>query len=194
VLDAYAPQRGDVVFQSLPAHELVYAIEGATESPLSHCGLVDHAQDRWQIVEAIGPVSQTPLPQFIQRGRGGLFAAFRLRSHARKHIDDMLRFARQRLGKPYDTRYRLDDHAIYCSELVFKAYGEASGEMMGPLVRLGDLRWRPYADTIRRYEGGQPPLDRLMITPRDLASGAVLELVYDNGLLDSAPLTASANP
>jgi hypothetical protein len=36
----YAPQEGDIIFQSLPHHELVDAIEGATRSPWSHCGVV----------------------------------------------------------------------------------------------------------------------------------------------------------
>ena len=36
----YMPRDGDVVFQSLPHNPLVNAIEGATNSRFSHCGIV----------------------------------------------------------------------------------------------------------------------------------------------------------
>ena len=76
-------------------------------------------------------------------------------------------------------RYRLDDERIYCSELVQKSYERAFDEPLGPLVRLGDLNWEPHVGEIRRMEGGEPPLDRLIITPRDLAASSALHLVFD---------------
>ncbi|MCX7414884.1 MAG: hypothetical protein NTY25_00090 [Planctomycetia bacterium] len=36
----YTPQDGDVIFQSLPYGPVVWAIEGVTKSPYSHCGIV----------------------------------------------------------------------------------------------------------------------------------------------------------
>jgi hypothetical protein len=36
----YSPMVGDVVFQSMPPTELSTAIETATNSPYSHCGVV----------------------------------------------------------------------------------------------------------------------------------------------------------
>ncbi len=76
----------------------------------------------------------------------------------------------------------MDDEAIYCSELIYDAYAEATGgEQLGELVRLGELNWRPYEATIRHFEGGPAPLDREMITPRDLAKAEQLMqiLVYN---------------
>ena len=82
------------------------------------------------------------------------------------------------LDRPYDTRYKMDDDRIYCSELIYKAYRAASGGgEAGRLVRLGDLNWGKYERTIIELEGGPPPLDREMITPRDLALAPQLELV-----------------
>ena len=54
----------------------------------------------------------------------------------------------------------------------------------GKLAKLGDLNWRPYVATIRKYEGGDPPLDREMITPIDLSKAPQLQKVFDNGMVE----------
>jgi len=43
----YEPREGDVVFQSLPHGPVVWAIEGVTKSPYSHCGIVGSRDGRW---------------------------------------------------------------------------------------------------------------------------------------------------
>ncbi|HEV7402769.1 MAG TPA: hypothetical protein VGO11_07590 [Chthoniobacteraceae bacterium] len=43
----YAPQEGDVAFQSLPHNPLIDAIEGSTASPFSHCGILHRAGAQW---------------------------------------------------------------------------------------------------------------------------------------------------
>jgi hypothetical protein len=78
----------------------------------------------------------------------------------------------------------MDDKFIYCSELVYKAYRDATGKPLGKLAKLGDLNWRPYVATIRKYEGGDPPLDREMITPIDLSKAPQLQKVFDNGMAE----------
>lgn len=66
---------------------------------------------------------------------------------------------------------------IYCSELIFKAYRQTSGESLGLTCRLADLNWRPYARTIMAITGGKIPIAREMITPRDMAHARQLELI-----------------
>jgi len=86
------------------------------------------------------------------------------------------------LGRPYDARYRWDDELVYCSELVAKAFEQASGRQLGKRVRLGELNWQPFQRTIERIEGGPVPLDREMLTPRDLAAAEELREVVRFGL------------
>lgn len=181
----YQPQEGDVLFQSLPRMELVNAIEGATGSLWSHCGIVAREDGRWVVYEAIGEVRKTPLNEFYRRGREGRFAAYRLKEGHRSHIPATLAKARDYMGRPYDSRYRMDDEAIYCSELVYKAYLDATGEKLGTLVKLGSLKWRPYRQIIERLERGPVPVEREMITPRDLAKAEQFERVA--GTADSDP-------
>lgn len=179
----YFPQEGDVVFQALPHQEVVDAIEGATNSDFSHCGIVARVDGRWIVYEALGQVRMTPLYAYLLRGRGRGFAVYRWKASEQAQVPAIMERTRTMLGRPYDTRYKMDDERIYCSELIYKAYRDATaGGQAGQLVRLGDLKWGAYERTIIELEGGPPPLDRLMITPRDLALAPQLELVKSFGI------------
>lgn len=176
----YMPQEGDFVFQSVPQSDLTEAIEGATQSPYSHVGLVLRKNDSWYVREAIGPVTDTPLEEWVERGRyEQAFDAFRLRDEFKLYIPKLIQASGSFLERPYDFRYDLDDETIYCSELLYKSMIIASGIPLGELQRLGDLNWQPYRATIEKYEGGKPPLDRRMITPKSLAEADELEKVYN---------------
>lgn len=179
---AYAPQEGDVVFQSLPHAPLVNAIEGGTRSPWSHCGIVAYEDGRWVVYEALGSVRRTSLAEWFWRSRAWQFAAYRIRPEHAAAIPAALENVRTNVGKPYDVRYELDDEKIYCSELVYKGWLAATGQGLGKLVRLGDLHWQPYQQLIEMLEGGSVPVERMMITPRDLALAPELELVTSHGV------------
>ncbi len=168
---------GDILFQSLPRGPLVDAIEGATRSPFSHCGIAHLTPRGWVVIEAIGPVKETPLADWIGQGRGKKYAVFRLKPAYRPQIPAMIKAAKTYLGRPYDVKYELDDEKIYCSELIFKAYGRGGGSALGQLQKLGDLNWKAFEKTITQIEGGPVPLDRLMITPRALSEAPQLERV-----------------
>jgi hypothetical protein len=181
VPDAYQPAVGDVVFQSLPRSPLVDTIEGCSESRFSHCGIVTRSGSEFVVLEAFEKVGFTPLAKWIDRGRNGAFSVFRWQNGAAQHVPDVIDAARDFLGRPYDIHYSMDDEAIYCSELIFKAFHKVTGENLGVLVTLGDLNWRPFEATIRQIEGGPPPLEREMITPVALSEATHLTEVLAYG-------------
>lgn len=176
----YEPQVGDVIFQSLPHNRLVNTIEGVTQSPYSHCGIVYRAPDGgWGVLEAFDGVEETSLLEFLLRGRGHGFSVYRLKGADESRRREIVGAAWSHLGKPYDVRYRMDDENIYCSELIYKAYSDATnGESLGRLVRLEDLTWEPFREAIRYFEKGPVPLEREMITPQELARARQLECVH----------------
>ena len=184
--EVYHPRAGDVLFQALPRGvDLVEAIEGVTRSNYSHCGVVLKGTDGdWKVFESIGLVGAIPLKNWVSRGRGKKFSAFRLKEEHASELPKFKSALAKYAGRPYDLRYRMDDKFIYCSELVYKAYRDATGKPLGKLAKLGDLNWRPYLATIRKYEGGDPPLDREMITPIDLSKAPQLQKVFDNGMAE----------
>lgn len=177
----YEPREGDIYFQSFPHNELTDTIEGVTESPRSHCGILRQRPEGWVVMEAVEPVRETPLAEWVRRGREGKFEVFRLRAPHRDKIPGMITAAQKYLGRPYDLRYRLDDEKIYCSELVYKAFRDAGGGELGRLQTLGELNWKPHEAFIRHLEGGGLPLDRKMITPRAVSEAPQLEKVYPGG-------------
>lgn len=174
----YTPQEGDVAFQSLPHNPLIDTIEGSTDSPFSHCGILRRAGVEWKVIEAIGPVKETYLPAWEQQGRDGRFTVYRLKAKYREKIPAFITAAQGYEGLPYDYHYKMDDAAIYCSELIYKAFRQAAGEELGHLQKLGELKWQPFAPVIKQLEGGTVPLDRLLITPRSVSEAPQLEKVY----------------
>lgn len=156
----YDLREGDILFQSLPHSPLVDTIEGVSCSPYSHCGIVARSRDRWVVIEAIGPVRETSISDWIAQGRGEWFAAYRLNPALSAKIPEILTEARKFLGRPYDIHYRFDDERIYCSELIFKAVKNATGCTLGKIERLGELNWRPYEEFIRSIEGEIPLIGR----------------------------------
>ena len=175
---AYVPQVGDVLFQSLPASPLVDAIEDATASPYSHCGILAKHEGRWVVLEALGSVRRTPLEQWILQGRGAGVEVYRFDNELAEEIPAIIVAAEEFLGRPYDMRYRMDDESIYCSELVYKAVKNATGVTVGKLDKLGDLDWRGHEALIRSIEGGTLPLEREMISPRALTESPRLHKVF----------------
>lgn len=181
----YEPKAGDVVFQALGNSPLIDMIEGCTKSGYSHCGLVAQKDGKWVVIEAIGPVREIPLGDWIQQGRKDGFAAYRLKAPFAAKADAFVKAAYTFLGKPYDIRYRLDDEKIYCSELVWKSFRKATGEDLGKLMKLKELDWKPYVALIKQLENGDVPLEREIITPVAVARAKQLERVYARDIAEA---------
>lgn len=177
----YQPYEGDIAFQSLPHNPLIDAIEGSSGSPFSHCGILHRAGADWVVIEAIGPVKETPWRAWVAQARDRQYSVFRLKEPYRAKIPAFIEAAQSYEGRPYDIHYDMDDAAIYCSELIYKAFRRTTGQELGRLQTLGELNWQPYAEVIKQIEGGKVPLDRKMITPRSLSEAPQLEKVYAGG-------------
>lgn len=168
---------GDFIFQHLPAR-LTRVIADITKSQYSHCGMIVKKEDGFYVLEAIGPVEETPLVEWIDRGIGHRITVVRLKQQYRKDIPDIIKAAYKFIDAPYDILYEMDDEKIYCSELLYKAVLNSTGIRLGKTVKLGDLDWRPYEAFIRYITGGDLPLEREMITPEDIACSDKVDTVY----------------
>lgn len=178
----YEPQVGDILFQPLFREKFVRVIEGATHSPYSHCGVALKRNGKWFVIAAWGSVKYKSLYAWIRQGRYGQFAVYRLKPKYQKDIPRFIIELKKYLGLPYDIKLRMDDEALYCSELIYKAFKNATGEELGSLVKLKNLDYKPYLDFITKLEGGSPPLERVMIPPKQLSEAPQLIKVYGFGL------------
>ena len=182
----YEPREGDIAFQSLPHNPLVDAIEGVTSSSFSHCGIVHWDGPNWVVIEAIGPVKETPLRAWILQGRASLYCVYRLKPTYNAIIRDFVKIAQSYEGLPYDIHYDLkNEGAFYCSGLIYKAFQKATKEDLGKLQKLGDLNWKPYTGIIKQIESGNLPLEREIITPRGISEAPQLDRVYATGIYGS---------
>jgi hypothetical protein len=138
--------------------------------------------NRWVVVEAIMDVHETPLLQWMARGRSGGVAVYRLDAKYKSVLPEFTKHVVAYEGFPYDYDYEISDKAIYCSELPYKAFLKTTGKELGTLEKLGDLDWKPFEPFIKSVQGNRLPLDRLMITPVSLSKASQLNLIFRKGI------------
>lgn len=179
-----APKAGDIVFQGLNTSQSL-ALRIATGSDYTHCGIILEKDGELQVLEAVGPVTWTPLSEWIARGESGRYVRLRLKDETpltpaalAAMRDDVSSFE----GKPYDFLFQWSDDKIYCSELVWKLYRRNAGLELAPLRRIADyaLDHEEVLRIARLRYGTDIPLDELAIAPSDLMASELLEVVDKN--------------
>ena len=163
-------REGDLIFHtSLSAQSR--AIQLATHSPYSHCGLLYKSGGEWQVFEAVQPVKLTPLARWVARGQGGHFVVKRLRDAATALTPAALARLRAAgqplLGRDYDRAFNWSDQQIYCSELTWKVYDRGLHRQLGQLQQLRDFDLTNPAvqAKLRERYGRQLPLAEPVISP-----------------------------
>ncbi len=161
---------GDILFQISTSGQ-GKAIQLATNSPYSHCGILFRDNNEWMVFEGVQPVKKTPLTDWIKRGQHNIVVSKRL-----KNADQLLTpsvknrmktEANKFIGKNYDLTFEWDDERIYCSELVYKIYKRGAGIEVGKLQKLSEFDLsNPIvkAKVVERY-GTKIPLDEPVISP-----------------------------
>ncbi|UOQ96308.1 YiiX family permuted papain-like enzyme [Hymenobacter sp. 5317J-9] len=170
-----APQlrEGDLIFHtSLSAQSR--AIQLATHSPYSHCGILYQRDGQWQVFEAVQPVKLTPLADWVERGQDGHFVTKRLRDAATALTPSALArlkaAGQPMLGHNYDLYFGWSDDRIYCSELIWKVYERGLGRRLGKLQQLRDfdLSHPAVQAKLRERYGNQLPLQETVISPASI--------------------------
>jgi len=137
--DAFIWRDGDIVFQGSISPQCE-AIEQATGSPWTHCGIVFTDASGPYVIEAVQPVRRTGLKEWLARGRNGVYAVRRLKEPLEPvTVERMKAVAKTFMGMDYDAYFQWDDERIYCSELVWKVYKQGAATEVGELERFGDM-------------------------------------------------------
>ena len=173
---------GDLIFHTSQSAQS-QAIQLATHSPYSHCGLLYKSDGKWQVFEAVQPVKLTPLARWVARGQGGHFVVKRL--HDAQNVLTPSALARLRaagqplLGHDYDLAFNWSDKQIYCSELIWKVYDRGLHRRLGKLQRLRDFDLTNPAvqAKLRERSGRNLPLDEPVISPASIFNSAELVTV-----------------
>jgi hypothetical protein len=159
------------------------AIQLATHSPYSHCGLLYQAHGEWQVLEAVQPVQLTPLARWVARGKGGHFVVKRLRDAATALTPAALArlhaAGQPLLGHDYDLAFNWSDKQIYCSGLIWKMYDRGLHRRLGQLQQLRDfdLSQPAVQAKLRERYGDRLPLSEPVISPASIFNSPELVTV-----------------
>lgn len=163
-------RNGDLIFQTSQSAQS-RAIQLATHSEYSHCGILFQREGKWRVFEAVQPVGETTLAAWVARGQGGKFVVKRLRDAETVLTPQVLRNLRaageQYRGKNYDLYFGWSDERIYCSELLWKMYRKTTGREIGQLqtLREFDLSHPAVQAKMRERYGHNFPLNEQVISP-----------------------------
>ncbi len=178
-------KNGDLIFQTSLSSQSI-AVQLATKSKYSHCGIIYQEKGKWYVFEAIQPVKRTALDKWIARGQGGKYVVKRLKNADQVLTPAVLAKMKQVgdkfLGKNYDLTFEWSDNKIYCSELIWKVYQRATGIEIGKLQKLRDFDLT--ADAVKkkmkaRY-GNNIPMEELVISPAAIFDSELLTTVKSN--------------
>jgi hypothetical protein len=183
--DAGYFRNGDIIFQTSLSNQSK-AIQSATGSKWSHCGIIFEAHDGFYVLEAVQPVKFTPINDWIAHGKDKKFVVKRWKEKKGvlqilddKLIEKMMREADKFIGKDYDLTFEWSDDKIYCSELVWKIYKRGAGIEVGKLQKLRDfnLSDKAVAALMKKRYGKDIPLDETVISPKSIFESDLLETV-----------------
>jgi hypothetical protein len=178
-------KEGDIIFQSSQSEQCL-AVQLATQSVYSHCGIIYLKNGEYHVYEAVQPVKYTPLKNWIAKGLHSQFTIKRLKDAESVLTAKTLRKMKNRgnlfLNRDYDITFEWSDDKIYCSELVWKIYQRATGLRVGELQSLRDLDLSSeiVKKIMKERYGNNIPLDEIVISPVAIFESDLLELVYSN--------------
>ena len=161
---------GDILFQISTSGQ-GKAIQLATNSPYSHCGILFRENNEWMVFEGVQPVKKTKLSEWIHRGDGQHYVSKRHMDAAslltKEVKEKMKEEAKKLLGKNYDLTFEWNDDRIYCSELVYKIYQRGAGLSVGTLQKLKDFNLNSpvVGAKLKERYGKNIPLNETVISP-----------------------------
>jgi uncharacterized protein YycO len=178
-------KNGDLIFQTSLSGQSK-AIQLATNSKYSHCGIVYSDNGQFFVFEAIQPVKTTPLDKWIARGKDGHYVIKRLKNASQvltaKTLQKMKQEGNKFNGKNYDLTFEWSDENIYCSELIWKIYQRATGLEIGKLQKLSefDLSNEAVKQKMKERYGDKIPTDEIVISPAAIFDSELLTTVKQN--------------
>ncbi|WP_293945872.1 MULTISPECIES: YiiX family permuted papain-like enzyme [unclassified Sphingobacterium] len=176
---------GDMIFQSSISPQCK-AVQLATGSPYSHCGLIFHEDGKPYVLEAIQPVTVTGLTDWIARGKNKHYVIKRLKEADKvlsaEVLAKMKRIGEGFLDKNYDATFEWSDNRIYCSELIWKIYQRGAGIEVGKLEKLKDfdLSSTEVKSKLKERYGNQIPLEETVISPASIFNSELLTTIASN--------------
>ncbi len=178
-------KNGDLIFHTSISPQSK-AIQLATKSKYSHCGLIYKEGNNFYVFEAVGPVKRTPLDEWIADGQDGKYIIKRLKNADQVLTPTTLTKMKQEgeklKGKKYDRTFEWSDDKIYCSELIWKIYQRSTGIEIGKLEKLSDfdLTNEAVKKIMKDRYGDKIPTEEIVISPASIFDSELLTTIESN--------------
>ena len=177
----YSLESGDIIFQTSLSSQSKF-IQEATNSKLSHVGIVYIKDGEPYVFEAVEPVKITPLNVWVTRGENNNYKVYRtITPLSNTDLNTMYEYCLTQKGKHYDTKFQWDDNKIYCSELVWYTYKSIGVELSTPST-FSDFNIKSKeikTEIIRRY-GDKFVETEPVVSPQCLAESDYLYEIFSN--------------
>lgn len=169
-------QDGDLIFQHSASAQST-AVQLATSSYYSHCGIIFYLEGKPYVFEALEPVGVRSLADWIESGENQKYAVYRLKDKGLSlaQLNQMKAYLKSQLKKHYDLGFNWSDKEMYCSELAYKAYQAAEIELCRPKsLRDFNLESPQVRRMMQQRYGAEIPYDEPMVSPGQLSESALL--------------------
>jgi uncharacterized protein YycO len=173
VFDFNLVKDGDLIFQKSHSSQSL-AVEKATNSIYSHCGIIFKEDSNYFVLEAVQPVSICELSEWIARGKEKHYV---IKRHVladsllnKEKVIEMKKIGSAFLGNNYDLTFEWSDSKMYCSELIWKIYKRALNIEIGALQKLEDLNLsdRIVKEKLKERYGNNIPYQETIISPESI--------------------------
>ena len=170
---------GDLIFQTSKSPQS-NAIQLATKSKYSHCGIIYKIDGNFIVFEASSKVKKTPIKEWIKNGKDHIYVVKRLKNASEiltsATLEKMKLISNKFNGKNYDSTFEWSDEKIYCSELIWKIYYQATGIEIGKLKKLKDfdLTSLKVKQIMANRYGVKIPFNNTVISPDDIFKSELL--------------------
>lgn len=160
---------GDIIFIQSQTQQAA-ALRESTESVWTHVGFMIKKNSTWYVAEAVGPLKETPLAEFIARSKNKSYRVYRYKHFDAATMTNALKAALPKYNKPYDIYFEWSQDRIYCSELTYHVMKDVTGFELGRLQKMKEMKLDgPYAQALikKRYTdtGKEFDPDELIVTP-----------------------------
>lgn len=161
-------KEGMLIFQSLPnTSQLVMVIQDATDSPITHVGILHKNDDGdWVVIESIGNRGrETPIDEFLSRSNNVAWLKMIEGVDAKRFVTEASRLTKT--YPEYDPNFKYDNGKLYCSEMIALAAKAIGIDLFDVDVRASwlDIRDVSVAQYLQSRHISMPDMDKWRILP-----------------------------
>jgi uncharacterized protein YycO len=171
---------GDIIFHTSKSNQS-QMLQVATNSELTHVGVIFFRNGLPYVFEAVQPVKITRLENFIARGVDGKYKIVRYKDGLTKEqINLGITYSKRQLGKNYDIKFQWSDKKMYCSELVWKIYKEMGIDLCDPKTFSNyNISSPEVQKAIKQRYGSTFNMDEQVVAPVDIYESSLVQTVFN---------------